>query len=146
MSGMSVREGEEREEKSVRETVLLINFKNKKKLREMQMLLMAVKLRMRLVKKEEYLQPIGFLAGRKDIEPVDAAYTGDELEKEMMVFADLTDEHLNQVLYLMRKGGAGPVDYKAILTESNKSWTVPELYEELAREHEAIQRQRQEMK
>jgi len=126
----------------VRETVLLINFQNKKQLREMQMLLMAVKLRMRLVKREEYLQPIGVLAGMKEMEPADAVYTGEELEKEMLVFAGLTEEHLNQVLYLMRKGGAGPVDYKAILTDTNKNWTVPELYEELAREHEAVRKKK----
>ena len=126
----------------MRETVLLINFQDKSRLREMQLLLMSAKIRIRLVKTEEYLQPIGVLAGMKDMESVDEVYTGQGLEKEMVVFADLTDEHLNQVLYLMRKSRGGPVDYKAILTETNKDWTIPELYEELVKEHEAMQSQR----
>ena len=126
----------------MRETVLLINFQDKSRLREMQLLLMSAKIRIRLVKTEEYLQPIGVLAGMKDMESVDEVYTGQGLEKEMVVFADLTDEHLNQVLYLMRKSRGGPVDYKAILTETNKDWTIPELYEELVQEHEAMQSQR----
>ena len=55
-----------------------------------------------------------------------------------MVFAGLTEDHLNQMLFLMRKSGIAPVNYKAILTDTNKNWTVPELYEELQREHEAM--------
>ncbi|MCB7305913.1 DUF3783 domain-containing protein [Bariatricus massiliensis] len=122
----------------MRESILLINFQDKKKLREIQMMAMAVKLRMKLVDKSDYLQPVGYLAGNKEIPPVDARYEGEELEQEMMVFAGLTEDHLNQMLFLMRKSGIAPVNYKAILTDTNKNWTVPELYEELQREHEAM--------
>lgn len=122
----------------MRETVLLVNFQDKSRLREIQMMLMAVKLRVRLVEKSEYTNSIGCLAGVKDMAPAENAYDGEELEKEMMVFAGLTEEHLNQMLYLMRKSGMAPVDYKAVLTETNQHWTVPELYEELAKEHEAM--------
>ena len=31
-------------------------------------------------------------------------------------------------------------DYKAILTETNKTWTVPRLYEEISKEHEQMRR------
>ena len=122
----------------MRESILLINFQDKKKLREIQMMAMAVKLRMKLVDKSDYLQPVGYLAGNKEIPPVDARYEGEELEQEMMVFAGLTEDHLNQMLFLMRKSGIAPVNYKAILTDTNKNWTVQELYEELQREHEAM--------
>lgn len=122
----------------MRETVLLINFQDKGRLREIQMMLMAVKLRMRLVEKPEYANSIGYLAGVKEMAPAENAYDGEELDKEMMVFAGLTEEHLNQMLYLMRKSGMAPVDYKAVLTETNRHWTVPELYKELAKEHEAM--------
>lgn len=126
----------------MRETVLLINFQDKKKLREIQMMLMAVKLRMRLVKKEEYLQKIGALAGVPGMEPTEEIYTGEELGEEMMVFASLTENHLNQMLYLMRKSGAGTVAYKAVMTETNREWNVKDLYAELAKEHEAMQKMR----
>lgn len=130
-------ESEKRSE-IMRESVLLINFQDKKKLKEIQMMLMAVKLRMRLVDRKDYLQPIGYLAGMKDIPASEAEYDGEELGQEMMVFAGLTEEHLDQMLFLMKKSGIAPVDYKAVLTAANKSWTVPELYEELKKEHDAM--------
>lgn len=122
----------------MRESILLINFQDKKKLREIQMMAMAVKLRMKIVEKDDYLQPIGYLAGDKGIEPTEARYEGGDLQKEMLVFAYLTEDHLNQMLFLMKKSGIAPVDYKAVLTATNKNWTVPELYAELQREHEAM--------
>lgn len=122
----------------MRESVLLINFQDKKKLREIQMMLMAVKLRMKLVDKKDYLQPIGYLAGLKDVPASEEQYDGEELEQEMMVFAGLTETHLDQMLFLMKKSGITPVNYKAILTETNRNWTVPELYAEIQKEHEAM--------
>ena len=122
----------------MRETVLLINFQDQKKLKEIRMMLMAVRLFAKGVKKEEYLQTIGSLAGVKGMEPSEEVYQGEELGQEMMVFAGVTDEHLNQMLFLMRKSGIRPVNYKAVLTETNRDWNVLELYEELAKEHEAM--------
>lgn len=122
----------------MRETVLLINFQDEKKLKEIRMMLMAVRLFAKGVKKEEYLQTIGSLAGVKDMERSGEVYQGEELGQEMMVFAGVTDEHLNQMLYLMRKSGIRPVNYKAVMTETNRDWNVLELYEELAKEHEAM--------
>lgn len=122
----------------MRESILLINFQDKKRLREIQMMAMAVKLRMKIVDKGDYLQPIGYLAGDREIQPAEARYEGGDLQKEMLVFAYLTEDHLNQMLFLMKKSGLAPVDYKAVLTETNKNWTVPELYAELQREHEAM--------
>lgn len=124
----------------MRETVLLINFQDKKRLREIQMMLMTAKLRQRLVKKEEYLQTIGSLAGVNGMELTEEIYTGEELGEEMMVFASLTENHLNQILYLMRKSSGGPVAYKAVMTETNREWKVRDLYTELAKEHEAMQK------
>ena len=126
----------------MRETVLLINFQDKEQLREIQRMLLTVKLYMKKVEKEEYLNPLGFLAGIKELPALEEMYTGEELEKEMMVFAGVSEEHLNQMLYLMKKSGIKPVDYKAILTETNRTWTVPELYAELAKEHEAMTRKK----
>ena len=66
--------------------------------------------------------------------------TTEELEKEMMVFAGISNQRLDQILLMMRKNGVKRVDYKAILTETNKTWTVPRLYEEISKEHEQMRR------
>ena len=49
----------------MRETVLLINFEDQKQLRELKMILFTLKIRMKKVEKEDYLQQIGYLAGIK---------------------------------------------------------------------------------
>ena len=127
----------------MREVVLLVNFQDKKQLREIQMMLLTVKLRMRMVSREEYLQTLGYLAGVKGMEAGQENYEGEELGREMMVFAGVTEEHLNQMLFLMKKGGVKPVDYKAVLTDTNKDWNILQLYKEISQEHEAMNQVRE---
>ncbi len=122
----------------MRETVLLINFQDEKQLRDLKMILFTLKIRMKLVEKKDYLQQLGYLAGIKEMEAVETIYKGEDLEKEMMVFAGIPNQKLDQILFMMRKNGMKRVDYKAILTETNKSWTVPMLYEEISKEHEQM--------
>ena len=45
---------------------------------------------MRLIKKEEYFQTVGVLAGMKEASETDRIYEGEELADEMMVFAGVT--------------------------------------------------------
>ena len=124
----------------MRETVLLINFQDAKQLREIKMILLSMKIKMKTVEKKDYLQKIGYLAGLKDMEAVQEVYDGEELEKEVMIFANLREAQLDQILYRIRKNGVKKVDYKAILTDKNKDWNVPQLYEELAGEHEKMKK------
>lgn len=122
----------------MRETVLLFNIKDKKRVRDLQMICMSLRIRVRLVKKEEYFQPVGALAGMKEMEETEKTYDGEELADEMMVFAGVTGSHLDQILFIMRKKGMKRIDYKAVLTDTNCQWTVPELYKELEKEHAAM--------
>ena len=122
----------------MRETVLLFNIKDKKRARELQMICMSLRIRVRLVKKEEYFQPVGVLAGMKEASETDRIYDGGELTDEMMVFAGVTGSHLDQILFMMRKKGMKRIDYKAVLTDTNCQWTVPELFKELEKEHAAM--------
>ncbi len=50
---------------------------------------------MRLIKKEEYFQTVGVLAGMKEASETDRIYEGEELADEMMVFAGVTGSHLD---------------------------------------------------
>lgn len=122
----------------MRETILLFNIQDKKRARDLQMIGMSLRIRVRMIKKEEYLQPIGVLAGMQEPGKVDAVYEGEELADEMMVFAGITGSHLDQILFMMRKKGMKRIDYKAVLTETNRQWTVPELFTELEKEHAAM--------
>ena len=125
----------------MREAVLLVNFQDRKKLLEIQKILMSAKVLMKKVNKYEYAQPVGALAGIKELVKEDAVYEGEELEKDMMVFAGVSSAKLDYILGMLRKKAFTRVDYKAILTATNMEWTIPELYEELAQEHEAMKKQ-----
>ena len=46
----------------MRETVLLFNIKDKKRAQELQMICMSLRIRVRLIKKEEYFQTVGVLS------------------------------------------------------------------------------------
>lgn len=122
----------------MRETVLLFNIQDKKRVRDLQMICMSLRIRVRMIKKAEYLQPIGVLAGIQEAAEPDRVYDGEELSDEMMVFAGVTGSHLDQILFMMRKKGMKRIDYKAVLTDANSKWTVPELYKELEKEHAAM--------
>ena len=133
----------EKGNEKVKETVLFINFQDREKLRKVKYAMIPLKMRMVQVKKEAYSQTIGYLAGLKDMEENPEKYAGEELEQEMMIFAGLSNQRLDELLKAMRKVGVR-VDYKAILTETNCTWTVPELYKELVSEHESMKKLRME--
>ena len=94
-------------------------------------------LRIRQIPREEYNQPIGALAGIKEIPRVEEVYDGDELAEEMMVFRGVYGKRLDLLLAQMRKNKVA-VNLKAILTEHNVGWSGLQLYEELKKEHEQM--------
>ena len=61
------------------------------------------------------------------------------LEQPMLVLDGFTDKRLEILLREMKKHSVS-VPYKAIVTETNIGWIFHQLYEELAREHEAMSR------
>lgn len=124
----------------MKETVLLYHFADQERLRKVKTALLPMGMRLKAVKKEEYLQPVGYLAGVKGIEPSDAVYDGGEFEQEMMVMAGLSSARVDAVILALRKSGAGRVDYKAVLTPTNQLWDSVTLYEEISREHEVMSR------
>lgn len=53
--------------------------------------------------------------------------------QSLMVFCDVSEKHFDRLLFEMRNKGIS-VDYKAVLTETNRNWTLERLYMELIRE------------
>lgn len=118
-------------------TVILVNFKNKEKSDTIKGILKKENIVAREVAKEEYGQTIGALAGIEEFYDKDAVYSGAELGDEMLIFAGLEDNMLDNLLAAMRETGSR-VNYKAVMTPYNISWKIPALYEELAKEHEEM--------
>lgn len=122
----------------MRESILLMNFKDKKQLKGIQMTAFLLKIKIRMVEEKDFNQPLGYLAGAEGIEKTEGNFDGNVPEKEMMVFAGVSDVKLQKMLAEMRRNGIRRVDYKAVLTPTNVYWNATELYEELSKEHEAM--------
>ena len=122
----------------MRETVLLFNIKDKKRAQELQMICMSLRIRVRPPPPAAPPPPAGVPAGLQEASETDRNYESEELADEMMVFAGVTGSHLDQILFMMRKNGMKRIDYKAVLTDTNSLWTVPELFKELEKEHAAM--------
>ena len=122
----------------MRETVLLFHFSEKDRRIKLTKALLPLRMRIKEVAKEDYLQPIGYLAGNKEISPVETKYEGDELEGELLLMAGLSGSQVDMVLKAIRKSGAGPIPYKAVLTPSNQNWDALKLFQEIKAEHEQM--------
>ncbi|MDO4170885.1 MAG: DUF3783 domain-containing protein [Lachnospiraceae bacterium] len=118
-------------------TILLFQFSKPQSMKLMKAF-MPLKLKIKNVHTEDILTPIGTLAGIKDMKTLDSTEESQELSDPMIVFAGLSNTHLDLALAAVRKSGVGPVPYKAVLTPSNQSWTAHELLEELKIEHEKM--------
>lgn len=122
----------------MKETILLYGFQDGERLAKAKRALLPLGMRIRQVESCDYSQPVGYLAGVKEIPGADSPYEGPEFEKEMMVMAGLPSRRVDAVLHALRKAGVGRIDYKAVLTPTNQFWDAVKLYEEIAREHEAM--------
>jgi len=92
-------------------------------------------LELQCVRSEEYGNMLGALIGLFPKQP-DGNHP--MLPGKMLVFAFVPDPMLNYVLAEIRAAAIAPGSYKAILTQNNVLWTVPELFEELRREREEL--------
>ena len=108
----------------MREMVLLFHLPDRAKRRMVEMALLPLKVRLKYVSYEEYNQPLGVLAGNKDLPGVPGVYEGEELPDSFFVFSSLNGSRLDQVLRALRRCGAGPFPYKAVLTPANQLWTA----------------------
>ena len=122
----------------MKETVLLFNMREEDRLLNLEMALFLLRIRLRRVILKEYAQPLGHLAGLEEIPASDTIYHGAELDGEMLIFAFMDDDRLQQALSALHELGLGDIPYKAVLTPTNQYWTPVECFEEIRREHEAM--------
>lgn len=125
---------------AVRGSVLLYNFTDKERTDKVKFIFVLMGIKIKSVPKEDYLQPVGALAGAGQAERIEDLYGGTGFEEEMLVICNLTDAQMNQMLAYFRKEKI-QIPLKAALTPTNMHWNSLELHDELVREHEAVQQQ-----
>lgn len=117
------------------EKIILFQVEDKKEIQAV-----ASNMRIRLIEAQEdcCCVPIGLIAEEKQ-KDFPAAGAGAALPGSMMVFCDVSDKHLDRFLFEMRRRGVR-VDYKAVLTPSNRAWTPVQLYRMLEMERMEIEK------
>ena len=116
------------------ETVLLYNCSGPQWSKLRQVFVMQ-KLRMKAVEPGQYGLPLTQLLEGSD----EAAGVEEEFSDPMLVFCSLTGPKLDQLLGAMKRAKLPPIPLKAVLTPSNREWTSQQLWQELRREHQAMQ-------
>ncbi len=84
------------------------------------------------------LETVAFCAHMDGAASTGNVYAGEPLPYELMVMKGVTRARLNQVLDLLSKAGVERVERKAVVTETNRSWTFLKLYQEVCREHDMM--------
>ena len=120
------------------ETLLLFHAPSRPELLKIQRALLPLHIRLRYISQKDHLQPLGFLAGMKKFSPTTEVYYGEELSAPLFLFCFFQNNRLDQALAALRRCGAGPFPYKAILTPTNCEWNVLTCFNEVKKEHEQM--------
>ena len=62
-----------------------------------------------------------------------AGYHSQEDKESLVIFCDVTDKHMDRLLFEMRQKNTG-VTFKAVLTYANKKWNISQMLVEMRRE------------
>ena len=114
--------------------VLAYNFTGER-LAALKLACMLVKSPLKVVPREQLLQPLGYLAGVPGVEPVTEEYAGSEAAEEMLILCGFNRPDLDRLLSAIRKCKLKQVALKAALTPTNALWSGVKLQGELAQEH-----------
>lgn len=114
--------------------ILAYNF-TPERLQALKLICMMLRTQLRAVKREELLQPVGYLAGLSEVAPVSEAYSGDEGQEEMLLMCGFSRQDLDRLLAAVKKGKLRQVALKAMLTPTNCTWNGLQLLQELSQEH-----------
>jgi len=117
------------------EMILLYHISDVSRLKKLKNIGASLKIRVRLVKREEYVRPIFQLLGDRKMDEAQK-YQGEEISGEMLVMA-VKRERLDILLDALKKEGLS-IPYKAVVTPDNGWWSSLQLYRELQREHETM--------
>lgn len=119
------------------EKILLFQI-SEEKAAQIQRLASPLRVRVQRVPEDAYGEPLGKLAD--SLAP--AKKNGTEkaaFPQSLMLFCGVTEKHLDKILAGLKRERI-TVDYKAVLTPTNRNWTVQTLFLELIRERAALNR------
>ena len=102
----------------MKEFAMFYNFSDER-FRKAKFALMPLKIQVKKVEKEDFNQPIGFLAGIKGVEPVAEKFDGDGFDEEMIVMHNFTNQSAEQVRCRTSSAQGGYHSHKQRLGQSD---------------------------
>ncbi len=121
----------------MKELAMFYNFSDER-FRKAKFALMPLKIQVKKVEKEDFNQPIGFLAGIKGVEPAAEKFDGDGFDEEMIVMHNFTNKTIDSLIKALNKCGVGRVSLKAVITPTSKDWDSLTLIKALKADHEEM--------
>ena len=115
----------------------------------MKSVLVRMGIRIRNVGPDQIHEAVGYLAGLEGYpsrEEAKGMLDGQEDETplaipvEVMVLKQFSDRRLDELLMNLRRAKVPRIRLKAVLTEHNSQWSFYQLYEELWKEHQAMEK------
>lgn len=90
------------------------------------------------VRREDYLQAIGFLVSLDGYQHTPDKYRGPEFKESMLLMAYMSETQSDQLLAMLKLPGMPQIKRKVMLTPTNQNWTSLMLYEHISAEIAAI--------
>ena len=121
----------------MREMVLYHAPEKSEKTRILKSVLVRMGIRIRNITPDETGQQVGYLAGIAGFEEQTQGEAPPAIPEEMLVLHGFDNRRLDELLIQLRRAKAS-VALKAVLTESNCTWSFYQLYKEIRAEHEMM--------
>lgn len=117
--------------------VLLYNF-DRLRLKAVRKALAPLRVMIKTVPKEQFSQPVGYVAGIDGILPSDEKGSGESFTDEMLVMYGFGNDKIDLLISLLKQCPGGTVELKAVITPSNVYWNSTRLYKEIKADHDAM--------
>lgn len=122
----------------MREMVLYYNPVQTPDVAKLKGVLVRMGVRIKNIQSEQVMQTVGYLAGIAGFQEQEIPEVLPVIEEEMLVMRGFTSRRVDELLMNLRKAGVPKIALKAVVTESNCTWTFYHLYEEIKEEHEKM--------
>lgn len=117
---------------------LLVFHLDDDNLKKLKQIAGALKIRIELVPATDYLKTLEMIVS-KTSSPLLNPFSGEVPSESMIVFCDFPEKKMDKLLLALRRDQV-TIDYKAVLTPTNRKWNVMRLYLEMHAEKAAYQK------
>lgn len=141
-----MNEYQEQKMQKLHETVLYYHTNeagSEKRVRQLKSVMVRMGVRIKNIEPEQVFQSVGYLAGMPGYQSRKEEAAEQQLPtigQDVLVLRNFTSGRMDFLFYNLKKAGVPKIDLKAVITPQNAGWTFYQLYQELEKEHAAVQK------